>query len=85
MILLEALAQLSGVALVEPGDATPLRGFLAGVSRVRFLRKVGPGETIRLESTLDRRLGTAAQFQVAAFVGEEPVAKGTITVGGLGA
>ncbi len=94
VIIIEALAQLSGLVLLAPrgsdgGEGASgggrVRGYLAGVSRLRFFRRVGPGETLRLRSALDRQLGSAAQFAVSARVGDERVAEGTITVGGIGA
>lgn len=85
VIVIEALAQLSGLVLAPRDLASGgrLRGYLAGVSRLRFFRKVGPGETLRLHARLERRLGSAALFAVTARVGEERVAEGSITVGGI--
>jgi len=83
VILIEALAQLSGLVLV-PGDAgEPVRGYLAGVSRMRFRRLIHPDEEIELESRLATRIGSAARFAVRARVGDEVAAEGEVTVGGM--
>lgn len=81
--VIEALAQLSGCALVPAGFGQPISGYLAEVSRLRFRRLVRPGEPIRLSSRLRLRLGSAARFEVEARVGEEVVAEGELTVGGM--
>ena len=84
VILLEALAQLSALVLLDGDPAVGrVMGFLAGVARLRFYRRVGPDERVDLVSRLDRRLGSAAQFDVEASVGGERVLRGQITVGGI--
>ena len=84
VIVIEALAQLSGVVLLEEGGEARAMGYLADVQRLRFRRVVEPGERLGLSSRLAMRLGTAAKFSVRAWVGEEEVASGSITVGGIG-
>lgn len=83
VMLVEALAQVSGCALVPPGFGQPIGGYLAGIGRFRFRRLVRPGEAIRLEARLEQRLGSAAQFAVEARVGDEVAAEGQLTVGGM--
>ena len=77
VLLAEALAQISGFA----GPATPggRGGMLAKVD-VRFNRPVAPPAQIALRSKLTRVMGELQQFEVAATVGEETVASGTITL-----
>ncbi len=82
VILIEALAQASGLALI-PEDGTPVRGYLAEVDRMRFRRLIHPGERIILESTLERRFGSAARFDVRASVEGETAAEGAITIAGM--
>ena len=60
-----------------------LMGFLAGVSHLRYYRRVGPDERVDLVSRLERRLGSAAKFDVEASVAGERVLRGQITVGGI--
>ncbi len=82
VILIEAMAQLSGLA-VMPDEGQPVSGFLAEVQRMRFRRLVAPQETITLRSVLACRLGSAARFEVSAEVGGDPVAVGVLTIGGM--
>ena len=87
VILIEALAQVSGLALIEvgPDGRAPagVLGYLAEVKRVRFRRAVEPGERVLLHAHLGRRFKTAAIFEVEAVVGDEVAAEGEIVVGGM--
>jgi len=83
VILIEALAQLCAVVLIPRDGGQPIHGYLAEVSRIRFRRLIHPDEVIRLEARLDRRMGTAARFEVCARVGDEVAAEGFVTVGGM--
>ncbi|RMG11933.1 MAG: beta-hydroxyacyl-ACP dehydratase [Planctomycetota bacterium] len=85
VIVLEAAAQLCALVLLEspPAPGTRVGGYLAGVARLRYFRRVGPGERITLRAALERKLGTAARFEVAAEVDGERVLRGQITVGGI--
>lgn len=79
VICIEALAQISGLALVG-SDGEPVRGYLAEVGPTRFYRLIEPDETIRLEASLERAFGDYARFEVIAWVGEELAVKGQVTV-----
>jgi 3-hydroxyacyl-[acyl-carrier-protein] dehydratase len=79
VVLIEALAQLAGLALVG-AEGEPVHGYLAEVGRVRFHRLVHPGEEVRLEARVDRAFGDYARFDVRALVGEELAAEGQVTV-----
>ena len=85
VMLIEALAQLSGLILIPPGQVSPIRGYLGEVRRVRFRRKVVPGDRVTLRSRLLRAFGGAAAFKVEALVGDQVAAEGEIIVGGGGA
>ena len=59
VLMVEALAQLGGIALLsDPRYAGKLPLF-GGIDRARFRRQVGPGDTLELEVELDQ-LGTSA-------------------------
>ncbi len=79
VILIEALAQLAGIALMDPAGA-PLRGYLAEVEKMRFLRLVRPDETIELAARLEEAFGQFARFAVTAAVDGEVAARGVITL-----
>lgn len=79
VILIEALAQLAGVVLMDPAGA-PLHGYLAEVEKVRFLRLVRPDELIQLEAQLEEAFGLFARFAVRATVEEQIAARGVVTL-----
>ena len=79
VIIIEALAQLAGIALQGLGGEK-IRGYLAEVAQTRFYRLIHPGEEIRLEAEVDRAFGDYARFKVRATVGGELAASGTVTL-----
>jgi acyl carrier protein len=74
-LIAEALAQISGFASPAGGKG----GMLAKVD-VRFNRPVAPPAQIRLYSKLTRVVGELQQFDVAATIGADTIASGTITL-----
>jgi len=79
VILIEALAQIAGLALVGR-DGEAVRGYLAEVAHARFYRLIHPGDELRLEAVLDRAFGDYARFDVVASVGDEVAVRGRLTV-----
>lgn len=61
VLIVEALAQVGGVALGLIEEYRGRLAFFAGIDNVRFKRQVRPGDTLRLEvelSQLRRNIGT---------------------------
>ena len=54
VLIVEALAQTGAVALLSMPEHTGKLVLFAGIDGVRFKRIVRPGDTIRLEVTLDK-------------------------------
>lgn len=82
VILIEALAQLAGIAVIaERGLA--VTGYLAAVDRIRFRRLIEPDERIDLAAELVTRHGSAARFAVTARVGDALACDGELTLGGM--
>ena len=74
VLIIEALAQLSGVLAFESKGVRPADGYiyyLAGVEKARFKRPVVPGDQLLMESQIlaDRR--GLMKFHGEAFVDEE--------------
>ena len=82
VILIEALAQLSGIVMMPPGGRLA-KGYLAAVRNIRFRRLVRPGERVTISSRHVRKLGTAASFEVSAEVDGTLAVSGQLTVGGM--
>ena len=53
---------------------------LASVQGFRFLAPAVPGDTLRIEVTLDKELGTLAQFSARLSVSDRAVAEGRISL-----
>jgi 3-hydroxyacyl-[acyl-carrier-protein] dehydratase len=71
VLMVEALAQLGGIAVLSDeryADKLPLFG---GVDKARFRRQVVPGETLELEVTIGRLSARAGTGHGRAHVGGE--------------
>jgi 3-hydroxyacyl-[acyl-carrier-protein] dehydratase len=82
-LLIEAAAQLAGVVAQSDREAVPLSGLkLAGVRGVRILGTASPGEVIRIEAIILKRLGHVVQAQVKASVNGKDLLRGEVTLSG---
>ena len=82
VVIVEALAQASGILGFRTVDQTPEDGLLylfAGIDNVRFKRRVVPGDRLTLESTVITRKRHIWKFDVRASVDGDLAASGIIT------
>ncbi len=79
VILIEALAQLSGIALVG-AEGKPLRGYLGEVTRMRFHRLILPEEEITLHAEVLQAFGPFAKFRGRVTVVGELAAEGELVL-----
>ena len=73
VLIVEALAQVGGIALGSMEEYKGRIAFFAGIDNVRFKRQVKPGDTLRLEvelGQLRRSIGTGSGM--ATVDGELP-------------
>ncbi|TGA99792.1 3-hydroxyacyl-ACP dehydratase FabZ [Sporolactobacillus shoreae] len=71
VLIVEALAQVSGIAVLHAGAAKNMLTLYAGIDKCRFKRQVRPGDQLRLESEILRfRSGFAKAKGVATVDGE---------------
>jgi 3-hydroxyacyl-[acyl-carrier-protein] dehydratase len=75
VLLLEAMAQTSGLLLPEGSSA-----LLAQVKDARFRRPVVPGDQVRIEAVRLTGLGSLHRFEAKAFVDSQPVAEAGIVL-----
>ena len=75
VLLLEAMAQTSGLLLPEGSSA-----FLAQIKGARFRHPVVPGDQVRIEATRRGGLGALHRFEIQAFVAGLPVAEAEIVL-----
>jgi len=80
VLILEAMTQTA--AFLGLGDAvgTPSRGYLVGIDKAKFRRKVVPGDQLRMEARIARRKRELLQATVTAMVDGVMVASATISL-----
>jgi len=79
-LILEAMAQTAGFIPVPGGSAGPAIGYLVGVEKARFRRKVVPGDQLRLEAKVVRRKRELLQAEVRATVEGELAASAIVSL-----
>jgi len=77
VLIVEALAQLAGVAAADSGT---IEGRLAAVHEFRFRRPVLPGDRLMLSVEVVRRIGHVVRVRGVASVGDEVAADGELTI-----
>ena len=79
-LIVEAMAQTA--AFLAPGadGGEPREGYLVGVDRARFRRKVVPGDRLRLEATRVRERRGLLRADVTASVDGDLVASASISL-----
>jgi UDP-N-acetylglucosamine acyltransferase len=82
VLMLESLAQVAGLLLLQRGAAPPdSRVYLRGVNNAKFRRQVVPGDRLRLEVSLGRRRATLAWARAVAYLGDHVVAECELLLG----
>lgn len=76
VLLLEAMAQVGGVAMLCSEEYRGKLAFFAGMDRVKFRRPVVPGDQVRMVAEIIKVRGTMGKIWAEAFVDGELVAEG---------
>ena len=71
VLILEAMAQVGGVALLSLPENRGKIALFGGVKHARFKRKVIPGDVLEMECTLTKRRGPVGIGECKATVGGE--------------
>lgn len=79
VLICEALAQVGAVALLSHEDYKGKLAFFGGMNRVRFRRKVVPGDVLRLETELVKIKGPLGVGRAVAYVDEEVCTEAELT------
>jgi 3-hydroxyacyl-[acyl-carrier-protein] dehydratase len=69
VLMVEALAQLGGIALLADQRYAGKLPLFGGIDKARFRRQVGPGDTLELAVELDRLGASAGRGHGTASVG----------------
>lgn len=75
VLILEAMAQVGGLAAYPAEDFAGKVPLFAGVERARFRKVVVPGDQLRIEATVTRARGTVSRIEAVALVDGARVAE----------
>lgn len=78
VLIVEALAQAGAVLILSRPEFSGKLAFFGGMDKVRFKRKVIPGDTLRLEVTINNMRGSIGFASGRAYVGDELAASAEI-------
>ncbi len=78
VLIIEAMAQAMAVMILQRPEYRGKLGFFGGMDKVRFKRKVIPGDTLRLEVTVNKMRSGIGFATGRAFVGDELAASAEI-------
>jgi beta-hydroxyacyl-ACP dehydratase FabZ len=76
--MIEALAQLGGTCVMQPGDLTRKTPYLAGIDKVKFRRPVLPGDRLEMEARVVKTKLGIGWVHVEATVAGKPVVSGEL-------
>lgn len=76
VLILEAMAQVGGVAMLHPEENRGKLAFFAGMDRVKFRKPVVPGDQLRMVAQLIKVRSSMGKIWAEAFVDDELVAEG---------
>ena len=79
VFIIEALAQTGAVAILSREEYKGMTGYFASWDKIKFRRKVLPGDTLTLKVKMVKQRGKMVVAEGVAYVGEEKSAQGTFT------
>lgn len=79
VFIIEALAQTGAVAILSREEYKGKTGYFASWDKIKFRRKVLPGDTLTLKVNMVKQRGKMVVAEGIAYVGEEKAAQGTFT------
>ena len=80
VLMVEALAQTAGIAVLTLPDYRGKIGLFAGIDECRFKRLVQPGDTLRLEVTVEKLRGMFGRVRAVASVEGEVAVEATLSI-----
>jgi 3-hydroxyacyl-[acyl-carrier-protein] dehydratase len=80
VLMVEALAQTAGVALLALEEHRGKLGLFAGIDDCRFKRMVLPGDTLRLEVNVEKLRGMFGRVRAVATVDGETAVEATLSI-----
>ena len=80
VLMVEALAQTAGIAVLTLDEYRGKIGLFAGIDECRFRRLVVPGDTLRLEVTVEKLRGMFGRVRAVASVDGEIAVEATLSI-----
>jgi len=80
VLMVEALAQTAGIAVYTLDEYRGKLGLFAGIDDCRFKRMVVPGDTLRLEVTVEKLRGMFGRVRAVASVEGEVAVEATLSI-----
>jgi 3-hydroxyacyl-[acyl-carrier-protein] dehydratase len=85
VIMVEAIAQVAGVALQSDPAIPPMPDLrLTAIRNIKILGTATPGETLLIDAEIQGRMGNLVQAQGRVRTGNRIIAEGQVTLGGSG-
>lgn len=79
VLITESLAQTGAVAILSMSENKGKNALFGGIDKMKFKRKVVPGDRLKLEVKIIKRKGPIGIGEAIATVDEKIVAKGELT------
>ncbi|MBM6896693.1 3-hydroxyacyl-ACP dehydratase FabZ [Pseudoflavonifractor capillosus] len=80
VLILEALAQVAGIAVLSLEENRGKLGFFGGIKNARFRRQVVPGDVLELECTIIKQKGPVAVAEATAKVDGQVAVNAELTL-----
>jgi 3-hydroxyacyl-[acyl-carrier-protein] dehydratase len=80
VLMIEALAQTAGIAVLTLDEYRGKLGLFAGIDECRFKRMVVPGDNLRLEATVEKLRGMFGRVRAVASVDGEVAVEATLSI-----
>jgi 3-hydroxyacyl-[acyl-carrier-protein] dehydratase len=77
--MIEALAQLGGAAIMQPGDLARKVPYLAAIEKVKFKRPVVPGDRLDMEARVTKTKRNVGYVEIEASVDGTQCVSGGLT------
>lgn len=80
VLILEAMTQTAAFLVLDDAEVSPSVGYLVGIDKAKFRRKVVPGDQLRMEARISRQKRVLLQATVEATVDGELAASAIVTM-----
>ncbi|WPX98012.1 3-hydroxyacyl-ACP dehydratase FabZ [Candidatus Fokinia crypta] len=80
VLLIEAMAQVAGIAISHKSNNTENLGFLVSIENAVFKQMVIPGDSVALEAIINKSRGNFWKFDCSAKVNDSIAASATIAL-----